>query len=109
MISLPIILTLVWLHFVADFLLQNDWMALNKSKRYIPLFVHVIVYSFPFLIFGWQYALINGIAHFATDWGSSRATSWLYAKQQRHWFFVVIGLDQSIHLTTLFVTYLYMV
>lgn len=109
MMSIEVILLLVWLHFVADFLLQSDWMALNKSKRNVPLLVHVAVYSTPFLIFGWIFALVNGVAHFVTDWLSSRATSWLWNKEKRHWFFVVIGLDQAVHMTALFLTYHWLV
>lgn len=32
-------------HFIGDFLLQNDWMALNKSKDLPPLVAHVAVYT----------------------------------------------------------------
>ena len=106
--ELKILLALIWLHFLADFILQSDWMAQNKSKRNTPLLIHVAVYSAPFLIFGWVFALVNGVAHFITDWLSSRACSRVWAKEQRHWFFVVIGLDQAIHMTTLVLTYVHL-
>ncbi len=32
-------------HLVADYLLQNNWMALNKTKAKRPLFVHTIIYG----------------------------------------------------------------
>lgn len=36
------------LHFVGDYLLQNDWMAQNKTKRWFPCAVHCLLYSIPF-------------------------------------------------------------
>jgi hypothetical protein len=52
-----------------------------------------------------MFAVVNSALHFVTDFCTSRATSALWKKDQRHWFFVVIGLDQAIHMTCLFVTY----
>lgn len=102
------IFTLIWMHFVADFILQTDEMAKKKSKNNKWLAYHITVYSAPFLYFGWQFAAINWAAHFCTDWCTSRLSSKLYAKGQIHWFFVVIGFDQAVHMTTLIGTYLWL-
>lgn len=99
--SLVNVLTVVWMHFVADFILQSDKMAINKSKSNGWLLLHVGVYSLPFFWFGVKFVLVQAAAHFTTDWVTSRATSWLWKREERHWFFVVIGLDQAIHLTCL--------
>ena len=37
------------LHLLGDYVLQSDWMAQNKVKRFVPAFVHAVVYSLPFL------------------------------------------------------------
>ena len=99
------LVAIIWLHFFADFILQTDYVAINKSKNSKILLQHVTIYSIPFLWFGWQFALINGVLHFVTDYITSRTAGWFWQREQRHWFFVTIGFDQAIHLTTLFVTY----
>jgi len=103
------VLIVVWLHFLADFVLQNDKMALNKSKSNMWLGLHAFIYMLPFLLFGWKFALINGVLHFIVDYMTSRGTSKLWAAEERHWFFTLIGFDQAVHLTCLFVTLNYMV
>lgn len=108
---------LMFVHWVADFVLQSDWMATNKSKATEPLMFHVGVYTLCFAIVAtilvlmgyvhykdailWVY--LNFMLHLATDFFTSRLNSWLYPRS-RHYFFVAIGFDQFIHLTTLLVT-----
>lgn len=102
MISL---IALFWVHFFADFILQTDSIALNKSEFVSILIFHVSLYVLPFaFIWGWKYAAVNWIGHFMTDYFSSKLTPYLWKKEKRHWFFVIIGLDQVIHLTTLLIT-----
>lgn len=102
-------LIIIWLHFVADFMLQSDVVSKNKSKSNNILLYHVLLYGAPFaLVFGIKYAILNSFLHFIVDWNSSRATSKLWADKQVHWFFVVIGLDQAIHMTCLVASYKYL-
>ena len=98
------VLCLIWIHFIADFVLQTDKMALNKSTDSRWLALHVAVYSVCLLPFGWRFAFVNFSLHFWTDYFSSRATSALWKRGERHWFFTVIGLDQALHLTALVLT-----
>ncbi len=59
----------VILHFVGDYLLQNDWMAQNKTKSNGAAIVHAAVYSMPFLLIfrdGWWFWLIP-ITHYLID------------------------------------------
>ena len=36
-------------HVIGDYLMQNDWMAQNKTKAFLPAFIHATIYSLPFL------------------------------------------------------------
>lgn len=108
---------LLSIHWVADFVLQTHWQAQNKSKRLDALAYHVGTYT-GVLLFGTSIAVLgfrldwaviafaaaNGALHFVTDYFTSRWSSALYAKQDWHNFFVVIGFDQLIHQITLAAT-----
>lgn len=114
-------LGLLLVHWFADFVLQTHWQATNKSKRNDALALHVLTYTavlavWTVVAFGgfgakWPalagFIMINSVLHFATDYCTSRWSSRLYAKQDWHNFFVVIGLDQLIHQFTLAATMLW--
>jgi len=98
------IIILIWLHFLCDFVIQTDKIAKAKSSSNRALTIHCILYTLPFFYFGWLYAVINFVAHFITDFLSSRLAGYYYRNGERHKFFIVIGFDQAIHLTTLILT-----
>lgn len=50
-------------HLVGDYLLQNDWMALNKKKRSWPCLVHCLIWTLSVMYFaGWLGAADCGYA-----------------------------------------------
>lgn len=106
--TLYIVLAIVWTHFIADFVLQTRMMAESKSFSNKWLGIHALVYTLPFLWVGIQFAIINGILHFIVDWITSRQTSRLWLERKVTLFFVVIGFDQAVHITCLFVSYFIM-
>lgn len=108
---------LVW-HFFADFMLQTNWQAMNKSRRNSALFNHVLTYSFSWLlpfgfVFGfWKallFTIITFIFHFITDYITSRVNTILANEVKKtgvwHDFFVSVGFDQILHYIQLFLTY----
>lgn len=99
------LLILLSVHFVADFVLQTDWMALNKSKNVNALLVHCAVYAACFLPFGVSFACVTFMLHSAQDSITSRLNGRLWQANERHWFFVGIGADQLLHAWQLGVTY----
>jgi hypothetical protein len=116
MFSLYTITTVMFCHWFFDFFLQTPEMANGKSKEHKPLLKHVEVYSLGlcamgllnvFMLKPFQFAVfvvVNTIAHYFTDFVTSRATSSLYKEERYSEFFSTIGLDQFIHYFTLFAT-----
>jgi hypothetical protein len=64
-------------HMVGDYLLQSDWMAGEKTKRWIPAIAHVVTYSIPFMAMlliekvalshMWKPVLVIAITHLVID------------------------------------------
>lgn len=100
------IIAIIFIHWVADFLLQTDKMATGKSKSNYWLSLHVGVYSLVWLVVGLLFyhpyivlvfALITFACHFITDYYTSRINSKLWEQKKVHWFFVSVGFDQFLH------------
>lgn len=119
MIAIPIVLGLLFVHWIVDFVFQNSWMAQEKSKNNIALLSHICVYSvifyFALLILAvfidlsfWkilQFTGITFVCHFITDYFTSRLNTYLWNKKDVHNFFVSIGADQWLHSCQLILTY----
>jgi len=126
--SLTIIFSIIIVHWIADFVFQTEWMALNKSKENSALGWHAFVYSAIFFIAGVIYgemymgedrrpivyfALVTFVLHFLTDYITSRITSRQFRDKIYYQIppklgaFAVIGLDQVIHYVSLILAFKY--
>lgn len=108
-------------HLFGDYVLQNDWMANNKTNSWWPAFVHAFTYSIPF-IFITQSLLalfviflthllidhyrIARLVVFAKNWLGDRTLKWEdcratgYHKEKPIWLAVwlLIIVDNCLHL-----------
>jgi len=122
--NLTVIFSIIFIHWVADFVLQTHWQATNKSKDNKALLAHTATYSFVWYCLGviwvifnldvyhpWSltiFTLVTFVAHTITDYFTSRLNSILWAKGDVHNFFVSVGFDQVLHYLQLFLTFYFL-
>lgn len=115
MIEFNIILFIIVIHFLADFVLQTDDQAKNKSTSIKWLVFHTGMYSLIWLLIMpillepikcLQFATITFCAHTLTDYITSRVGKPFWSKGDTHFGFVTVGFDQVLHYLQLFLTYL---
>ena len=112
------IFSILLIHWFADFVLQTDKQAKNKSKSNKHLTSHVLTYSAVWSIVCVWYAItydnpimgilfpgITFILHWTTDYFTSRLNTKLWNKGEVHNFFISVGFDQVLHYVQLFGTY----
>lgn len=82
-------------HLFADFVLQSDWMAMNKSKRSWPCLVHVPIYTsvFLFLTTSWKALLVIGAVHFVLDRCLVEKNKWM---KNYHYFYCLIDVKNVV-------------
>lgn len=102
-------------HFVADWLLQSDWMAIGKRRALftLPGFAHYAVYTTVLLLILVLVAphcrapltlLTNGMVIFISHWlidGANVVQWWMRAAGQRDQTMVRVMVDQTFHLLVL--------
>jgi len=100
---------LVWssvVHLIADWLLQNDWMALHKTNlRHPAAWVHSGIHTAGLcLIFVWPLALLIGITHLLID-TRKPLLWWMRVIKQippdARFPLIEIWLDQVMHIAVL--------
>ena len=112
---------IVLFHFIADFIFQAEEWAVNKSKSNSALFRHVAMYTIIWSMLGLfifadpfkylAFLVITFVAHFITDYFTSRIVSKKFANNEygspipNFGAFTVIGFDQVLHYGQLFGTY----
>ena len=119
---------IIVIHFIADFICQDEKWAIGKSKSWSCLLSHTFTYSciwlfpivflfprdwtaFNYVVNSFLFVIITFIAHTITDYFTSRVTSKLYAKGKfgssipNLGFFSMIGFDQVLHYAQLFLTF----
>lgn len=112
------LLSILTVHFLADFVFQSSKMATEKGKSIKWLSIHVSVYGLVSIIsavlisirldsfyYGFSWWAANVILHFSVDFFTSKITSRLWEKKSMHWFFVMIGFDQLLHNASLLGTF----
>jgi len=132
MLTLTEIFAIIIIHWIADFVFQDEKWALGKSKNWGDLLSHTLTYSSIWLFIGMillicfdtdvkqikgfasnviYFSIITFIAHTITDYITSRIVSKKFAKGEygsaipNFGGFTIIGIDQVLHYVQLFLTY----
>jgi hypothetical protein len=94
-------------HIIADFVLQNSWMAHGKDQKTgwaLPLLAHCLVHLAVALVLilivapkFWFVALIDFAIHITVDRAKGLVSANFGVNQEHPWFWTLIGVDQALH------------
>ena len=111
-------LLLTFKHIIADFVLQNAWMAHGKDQRHgwaLPLLVHCAVHLAVALVLivivaprFWFVAFIDFAIHITVDRAKGLVSSRFGMTPEHPWFWTLIGVDQALHHLTGFALSIFM-
>jgi hypothetical protein len=97
-------------HFIADFLLQTNWIARGKERRagwFGPLAIHVLIHTAFTLVIAlviaprlWWLALVDLVIHSCVDRAKSLVLQWGRWDTTRARFWHLLGFDQFLHQVT---------
>ena len=86
-------LLLTFKHIIADFVLQNSWMAHGKDQKKgwaLPLIL-IVAPKF------WFVAVIDFFIHITVDRAKGLCSSTFGMTPEHPWFWTLIGVDQALH------------
>lgn len=76
-----LVFLMVLSHFLGDYLIQTNWMAVEKTKRWLPAVAHGVTYTIPFALFVTRSPLallVIGGTHILIDhWRLAKYVVWL--------------------------------
>lgn len=116
-------LVIIVIHYIADFIFQAEEWAINKYKSLGALFSHTLTYSLVLMLLSvmflkietghalWFFTVVNFGGHTIIDFFTSKIVSKKFRDKQlgssipNFGAFSIIGFDQVLHYTTLFVSY----
>lgn len=131
------VLFIFLIHWIADFVFQDEKWANGKSKNIVDLLKHTLTYTFVFYCLGFVLPYwCNGRTFIGTIWESNAQLLWFFpitfithtitdyftsrivSKRFEHKYygssipnfgaFTIIGFDQVLHYTQLFLTYFWL-
>lgn len=114
------IISLVFAHFLGDWIFQSRKMAMNKSKHVSTLLLHGLIISICLFVVSCCYnslfdsflsTIINGIVHCILDW-----FGWSFYKNKfknlsleqhfsNYWFYTNIAIDQFLHILIILILF----
>jgi len=101
-------------HFVMDWIFQRKWEEMNKDRKWIPLIVHCLIYTFGFIFVFWWYEInflwlvLIFFSHLVLD--RKKFVYWILEKMKDMkkeetpeflWQMFLIGTDQILHFIVL--------
>jgi hypothetical protein len=102
-------------HLVGDFILQNDYLALNKTRAHFPCLVHCLLYTLAVFLFAFPFlhplaCLPIFVLHYPLD-RYALARRWMLHVSRQQQFatgpcapWSVIVVDNTFHLVVLYLT-----
>jgi len=94
-------------HVIADFLLQNQWMAFGKDSKTgwaLPLLVHCLIHGVLTTAMVaavaprfWFIGLVDFVIHIIIDRAKGFCVATFDVTSEKRWFWWLIGIDQALH------------